>query len=278
MRIAITGASGYVGTCISRGFRAHGHEVLALTRRPCDSPWVSYTLGNDPSLLPWDNVDVLVHAAYDFTPRTWQEILAGNVTPSVKLLKAARQAKVGRLIFISSMSSFDGCRSNYGKAKLMIEREALDLGAVVIRPGLVWGESSGGVMGTLEKLVAKLPVVPFLIGGAKLRQFLIHEADLSEAIVAIAESLPSESGTLHSVTHPDPVSLLAILKSIAKRSHRSRLYVPVPWQLVMAGLKFIEMFGLSSPFRSDSLVGLVHGNPHFEISPPPAGICYRPFC
>ncbi len=277
MRIAITGASGYVGTCISNGFRVHGHEVLALSRRPCTEPWISYALGSDPKLLPWDNVDVLIHAAYDFTPRTWQEILNGNVMPSLELLQAAKQANVGRLIFISSMSSFEGCRSNYGKAKLMIEKEARELGAVIIRPGLVWGEHSGGVMGTLEKLVAKLPVVPFLTGGAGLKQFLIHEADLSEAIVSIAESLPSGAATLHSVTHPDPVPLLAILKSIAKRSHRARLYVPVPWQFVMAGLKFIEALGIPSLFRCDSLVGLVHGNPHPEILPPPAGIHYRPF-
>lgn len=277
MKVAITGASGYVGTCLCNGFRAHGHEVLALSRRPCPEPWMSYTLGDDPTLLPWDNVDVLVHAAYDFTPRTRQEIIDRNVMPSIGLLQAAKQAKVARLIFISSMSSFDGCRSNYGKAKLMIEREALELGAAIVRPGLVWGEHSGGVMGSLERLVAKLPIVPFLAGGANLKQFLIHETDLSDAVVAIAESLPTASGTLHSVTHPDPVSLLAILQSIAKRSHRTRLYVPVPWQLVMAGLKFTEVLGIHSLFRSDSLTGLVHANPHFEISPPPAGICYRPF-
>ncbi|MES2924213.1 MAG: NAD(P)-dependent oxidoreductase [Verrucomicrobiota bacterium] len=277
MRVAITGASGYVGTCISNAFRTHGHEVLALSRRPCAAPWTSYALGNDPLLLPWENVDVLVHAAYDFSPRTWQEIVDGNVTPSVGLLKAAKEAKVGRLVFISSMSSFEGCRSNYGKAKLMIEGEARQLGAVIIRPGLVWSEPSGGVMGTLEKLVAKLPMIPYLIGGTNLNQFLIHEADLSEGIVAIAEALPAGAGTLHSVTHPDPVSLLAILKSIAKRSNRRRLYVPIPWQFVMTALKSIEALGIPSLFRSDSLVGLVHGNPHFEISSPPAGIFYRPF-
>ncbi len=80
MKIAITGASGYVGNCISNCFRAHGHEVLSLSRRPCAAPWVSYALGDDPQLLPWKGVDVLVHAAYDFTPRSWPEILDGNVT------------------------------------------------------------------------------------------------------------------------------------------------------------------------------------------------------
>lgn len=274
MKVAITGASGYVGTGISKGFRAHGHEVLALSRRPCEAPWAPFSLAGDPLLLPWEGVDVLIHAAYDFIPRTWQEILDRNVTPSVALLQAAKSAGVERLIYISSMSAFEGCRSNYGKAKLMVENEARNLGAVIIRPGLVWGNPSGGVMGTLENLVAKLPVVPFLTGG---KQLLIHEADLSAAIVAIAENHPPDAATLHSVAHTTPVSLLEILRSIAKRSGRTRLYVPVPWQFAMAGLIFIEMLGIRTLFRSDSLVGLVHGNPHPEITAQLGGNSYRPF-
>jgi nucleoside-diphosphate-sugar epimerase len=277
MKVAITGASGYVGGCLAAGFRRHGHEVLALSRRPCPALWAPYALGDDPSQLPWQGVEVLVHAAYDFTANTWQEFVEKNIDPSIALLKAGRHAGVARLIFISSMSSFDTCRSRYGRAKLKIEKEALALGATVIRPGLVWGENSGGVMGTLEKLVTKLPVVPFLIGGKNSNQFLIHEADLAEAVVAIAESLPVATGSLYSVMHPAPVSLRKILQCIAKRSGQSRIYLPVPWQAAMAGLKSIEALGIHSLFRSDSLTGLIHGNPHPENTTPPAGVSYRPF-
>lgn len=277
MKVAITGASGYVGGCLSDGFRKHGHEVIALSRRPCAPPWTSFSLGDDPHRLPWASVEVLIHAAYDFTAQTWQEFIEKNVDPSIALLKAARQAGVGRLIFISSMSSFEGCRSNYGKAKLMIEKEALAIGALVIRPGLVWGEHSGGVMGTLETLVTKLPVVPFLIGGRNTNQYLIHETDLSKAVVAFAEKPPINIGHLHSATHPIPVSLLTILKSIAQRSRKSRLYLPIPWQLAMAGLMSVETLGIHPLFRSDSLTGLVHGNPHPANPTPPAGVTYRPF-
>lgn len=277
MKIAITGASGYVGGCLAEGFRHHGHEVLSVSRRPCPPPWAAYALGNDPRQLPWAGVDVLVHAAYDFTASTWPECVEKNVDPSIALLQAARQAGVARLIFISSMSSFDGCRSHYGRAKLMVEKEAFALGAAIIRPGLVWGERSGGVMGTLEKLVTRLPVVPFLVGGKNSNQYLVHEADLAEAVVAIAENLPATTGALHSVMHPSPVSLLEILKSIAKRSRQSRIYLPVPWQFAMAGLKSIEALGIHSLFRSDSLTGLIHGNPHPENTTPPAEVRYRPF-
>ena len=276
MKVAITGASGYVGSGLSKGFQNHGHEVLALSRRPCTPRSFSYSLDDDPRQLPWEGVDVLIHSAYDFTLRTWQEILKTNINASIALLQAAREAGVRHLVFISSMSAFDGCRSNYGKAKRMIEKEALALGAVVIRPGLVWGESSGGIMGTFEKLVARLPLVPFIAGGECLHQYLIHEADLSEAVIAIAGN-PSFAGSLFSVAHPTPVSIHAILQTIARRSRLSRAYCPVPWQLVMAGLKCTETLGLPSLFRSDSLTGIVHGYPGPAITAVPGSNSYRPF-
>ena len=160
----------------------------------------------------------------------------------------------------------------------MIEKEALTLGAIVIRPGLVWGENPGGVMGTLERLVSKLMIVPLLIGGNGLHQYLIHEADLAEAIVSLAEARPTRSGMLHSAIHPTPVSLLSILKSIAKRCSKLRLYLPVPWQCVMAVLNLSEALGIHAHFRSDSLTGLVHGNSRPENATPPPGVHYRKFC
>jgi nucleoside-diphosphate-sugar epimerase len=276
MKVAITGASGYVGGCIADGFRRNGHEVLAMSRRPCPEPWVPYSLTDEPNHLPWNGVEMLIHAAFDFTPRTLEESIERNVKPSIALLEAAHQAGVERLLFISSMSAFDGCRSHYGRAKRMIEERALELGIVVVRPGLVWGERSGGVMGAMEKLVAKSPVIPFLTGGSQLNQYLIHEADLADAVVSLADFQPTCSGKPHSVAHPAPVSFSSMLKTIAGRSNLSRIYVPVPWRIVMAMLKFIEALNISTPFRSDSLTGLVHGNAAPEIGEP-TGVRYRQF-
>ena len=277
MKIAITGASGYLGEGFAETFRRHGHEVLSLSRRQCGENWVPYTLRSEPRDLPLQGVDVLIHAAYDFAPRHWPEIVETNVRPGIALFEAAAAVNVRSTILISSMSSYDGCQSNYGRAKLMLEKGCLGLGARVIRPGLVWGGNPGGVMGALEKAVAALPIVPFPNGGSGATQFLIHRSDLAESLVALAESTQPTVPAVLSLANPTPFSLPAILRTIAARNHQRRTFLPVPWRCVMAGLKAAEMAGIPVPFRSDSLVGLLHGNPDPQIDAPPAGISFRPF-
>ncbi len=277
MKVAITGASGYLGGCISETFRNHGHQVLSLSRRACGTHWIPYSLGDDPRQLPWDDVDLLIHAAYDFEPHTWEKIVDRNVKPSIGLLNAAAMAKVENMIFISSMSSFDGCRSAYGKAKQMIENAALDVGATVVRPGLVWGGISGGVMGALERAVTRFPIIPYPCGGTGSMQRMIHLLDLSEALVALAACMRPANRDLVSIANPTPLSIRDILQTIANRKCLTRAFIPFPWQGFMAGLRAAEGLDIRIPFRSDSLSGLIHGNPFPKIDPSPAGVDLRPF-
>lgn len=277
MKVAVTGASGYLGAGIAETFRNHGHEVHCLSRKPCGENWVPYSLLDDPRQLPWDNVEVLIHAAYDFTPRHWREIIRTNVDPSIALFQAAAAANVRSPVFISSMSSFDGCRSDYGKAKRMVEMEVLRLGGTVIRPGLVWSEQSGGVMGALERAVTTLPIIPFPDGGTEALQFLIHRSDLSEALVAFAQRPPPPGQKVQSLAHPTALPLRAVLQTIAHRIERRRCFIPIPPGCIMAGLKAAEWAGIPIPFRSDSLVGLLCGNPDPKIDAAPEGITFRPF-
>src|SRR5271170_2876708 len=176
---AITGSNGYVGGCAKNYFTARGWEILELTRRPKSNPRaIKFQLGEEISPLEFENVSALVHCAYDFKPLRWNEICAVNIEGSRKILEAARAAKIPKIIFISSISAFDGCRSLYGKAKLEIEKIALDCGALVIRPGLVYGNDSGGMFGKLSAQIRKSSMIPMIGDGSQI-QFLVHNGDLS---------------------------------------------------------------------------------------------------
>jgi nucleoside-diphosphate-sugar epimerase len=277
MKVILTGASGYVGGMILDALRAHGHEVLALSRRSCSTPWLAYQLGDDPASLPWQGVDALIHAAHDFTARGEEENHRRNVQPSVALLRAARESGVTRLLFISSFSAFAGTRSCYGRAKLAVETQCLSLDGAAIRPGLVWGQQSGGVMGSLERIVTRLPLVPCLTGPRGLPQFLVHEDDLARTVLDALQSPPHRSGRLIEAAHPEPMPLRTILTHIAHRHGLRRLFLPIPWQLAMAALKTTEALRLNASFRSDSLVGLVHGTPSLQSEPSSGYIEFRAF-
>src|ERR1017187_6260695 len=118
----LTGANGFVGSRLKSRLERDGWRVTAWTRRPKPGTGsVAFRLGQevDPNRLK--GAHALVHCAYDFGPRRWDDIAAINVAGSQKLFHAARQAGVKSVVFISTLSAFAGCRSLYGKAKVEIE-------------------------------------------------------------------------------------------------------------------------------------------------------------
>lgn len=266
-----------MGSAIARCFQGHGREVLALGRRSLENTrHIPYELGADPERLPWAEVDTLVHCAYDFTPANWARIHQVNVAGSVALLRAAREHGVKRVVFISSLSSFPGCRSMYGKAKLEIESAALEMGCAVVRPGLVWSENPGSLLAALER-AARSRAVP-LIGDGSYPQYLVADEDLAELVFALCgEGAPTIARVI-SAAHPEKHSLRSLLEGFAHRHGRQPLFVPVPWPLIYAGLKTLEMFGRPAPFRSDSLIGIVFQNPapKFDLPEIPR-ITFRPY-
>ncbi len=54
--------------------------------------------------------------------------------------------------------------------------------------------------------------------------------------------------------------------------------MPIPWRLMYAGLKTLEILGFPAPFRSDSLIGIVFQNPApaFDLPELPR-VTFRPF-
>ena len=186
MRIAITGGTGFVGGYLTSHCAA-GHEVTVLARRtpPGEPSFISFSLDAGVPSQRLEGFDALIHAAYDFAARD-----DSNVAGSVRLFKSAKAAGVAHIVFISSLSAFDGCRSRYGGAKLAVERELAGIGGCAVRLGFVYDESGKGLSGALKRL-ARLPLVPLPAGGAQ-SLFTIHANDLGPAFLRILHRRSTE--------------------------------------------------------------------------------------
>jgi len=270
-RIGITGAHGFVGSLLARRFLEAGWAVTRLSHSASGSEGdtVPWRLGDDvqPEVFRSRNITALVHCAYDFTPVTRAAIQRVNVAGSQKLLASAVSGGVQRIAVMSTISAFDGCRSNYGRAKLQIEAPALAMGALVVRSGLVWADgppSGGGMFGSLAKSV-RAGLVP-LVGGGRYRQYLINVQDLWELLRLFCDGAVQNPGKPVVAAASKPWPMRDLLAELARRQGRHPTFVPVPWQPVWAGLRLAEIAHLPVPYRSDSVVSLVYQDPHPDFS------------
>jgi nucleoside-diphosphate-sugar epimerase len=222
-------------------------------------------------------VDALVHCAWDFSLTRSRDIYAVNSGGSIKLFEQAKREGVSRLIFISTMSAFSGCRSHYGRSKLEVEQAVIELGGSVIRPGLIYGDEPQGMVGSLLKAVDRSPVTP-LIGDGNYVLYLVHEEDLAALVtLQVTGNMPFSRRPLIAA-HEEGYSFREILESFARLRGKQIRFLPIPWRLVWTSLAVGESLGLAMPFRSDSVVSLLNQDtsPDFT-STQTCGIDFRAF-
>jgi nucleoside-diphosphate-sugar epimerase len=275
---AITGGNGYVGGCIKKSFAARDWEIFELTRRPRPGTRAfQFQLGDDVSPELLSGVGVLVHCAYDFEPLRWDDIVTVNVEGSRKILQAARAANVPKIIYLSSISAFDGCRSLYGKAKLETEKIALANGALVIRPGLIYGGAVGGMFRKLAEKLSKSAMVPMVGSGSRF-QYLVHNEDLSAFIERFASGNIEIPPRILTAANEKPWPFKQLVIEIARAKGKKPMLIPVPWRLVWLALKTAEAVGIKLNFRSDNLISFIYQNrtPDFSANAR-FGLACRPF-
>ena len=225
---------------------------------------IAFSLGEpiDPQTLK--GYDALVHCAYDFSLKTWDAIHARNVEGSKLLLRAAHTAGVKSIVYFSTMSAYDGCRSLYGKGKLEVEQAARELGAWILRPGLVYGEQPGAMFGQLVANVRASSLLPMPGNGAQ-PMWLIHEHDLTSAVEACLREGAASPGPI-TVAHEQMWPFQEILHEIGRKLGKKVTLAPIPWQAIWLGLKSAEAIKLPINMRSDSLVSLVYQNPTPDLN------------
>ncbi|GAB5489140.1 MAG: NAD-dependent epimerase/dehydratase family protein [Parasphingorhabdus sp.] len=187
--IALTGATGFVGSRFLDLAVKNGFFVRALTRTKQDDrpnvTWVRGALNNRKSLDQLcDGAQIAVHIAGVVNAPDRESFEAGNVAGTLSMIEASKQSGVQRFIHISSLAATQPDLSIYGETKAKAEKIIASSGLdwTIVRPPWVYGPGDKDTLDLFKSAkFGFVPIPPDTDG----KLSVIHVDDLCAAIGAI---------------------------------------------------------------------------------------------
>jgi len=256
MILAVTGATGFVGSALMARALAAGHTVRALTRRPQPAragvTWIEGDLARPGTLV--EGADVVVHVAGVVNAPTPAGFVTGNVDGTATILAAAAAAGVARFVHVSSLSAREPHLSLYGESKRDAETlvEASDHDWAIVRPAAVYGPGDMEMRDLFRAARFGLALLP-----PSGRMSAVHVDDLARLLLTLAGGGPAHA--LYEVDDGRAWTHAAFARAIGDAVGRHVLPIHLPAALLRLGARADRALrGPGAKLTTDRVGYLVH--------------------
>ncbi|AOW12632.1 hypothetical protein LPB72_16505 [Hydrogenophaga crassostreae] len=256
MRIAVTGANGFVGRAVCEALRAKQHTVRPIVRQTDPGEPESVAVGPIHGDTDWAHalrdIECIVHCAarVHVMAETETDPLAAfrivNVQGSQRLAEQAAQAGVKRLVFLSSLKvlgeqtepgqpfqadAVPQPDDPYGISKWEGEQAVQQAGrvasmdVVVIRPPLVYGP---GVKANFQRLLRAVSRGwPLPLGAINNKRSLVNLDNLCD-LIAVCVHHPAAPGQVFLVSDGKDVSTPELIQAMGRALGRPARLISIP--------------------------------------------------
>lgn len=262
VRVAVTGASGFVGSALVDRLAEDGQQVIALSRNPAKVPANAEWRPMADLSEDRDRGDELrgagvvvhcaarVHVMRDKAADPLESFREINRRGTMSLAKAASLEGVRHFIFVSSIkvngehtrpghpfAPQDAAKPQdpYGLSKAEAEADLREIGhetgmtITIVRPVLVYGPGVRANFAALAKLARS--GLPIPLGSVENRRSLIYLGNLVDLLAKLVSGeLPG--GRVYLPSDGDPVSTAQLVGMMARAQARPARIIPFPTKLM----------------------------------------------
>jgi dihydroflavonol-4-reductase len=264
MKVFVTGGTGFIGGHVVRKLRERGDEVRALARSPDKAPalrdlgceLITGTLTDSVAIREgMEGCDAVIHGAgvYEvgIPDSRHRAMYEANVLGTENVLRSALDAKIGRVVYVSTVAAFGNTRgqvvdetyehpgqgftSYYEQTKYEAHKVAKrliadeDLPCVIVQPGGVYGPDDHSAVGKQmhDFLAGRMPLLAFPDLGFN----MVHVEDVADGVLlALDRGKPGESYVLGSQI----TTMRELIETVAKVSGKKAPKRAIPTTLMKA--------------------------------------------
>ncbi len=255
--VAVTGASGFIGSRIVRALAGRGVGVRALVRPggiltggPHVEP-VTGSLEDDVALAELvEGASVVVHCAGVVRGTDYASFGRVNVEGTRRIVCAALAACCQRFVLISSLAAREPSISPYAASKhaaeLMLQETAADLDWTIVRPPAVYGPGDKELT-PLFRLMSRGLALQF--GPQDSRFSLLHVDDLADAVTACVHGDVGQSVLTLDDGRPGGYDWQSVIGIAESLWGRRILRLPLPKSLMWLPAAGNYLAGRLLPYR-----------------------------
>lgn len=238
MRVAITGGTGFVGRHLARELVARGDEVVLIARgkdlrdesiyRLAGARFFNSDLSDVQELArAFAGCDAVAHCAginREIGAQTYQRV---HIEGTRRVVEAARQADVRKIVLLSFLRARPNCGSAYHESKWAAEEivRASGIDYTIFKAGVIYG-CGDHMLDHLSHALYTFPVFG-LVGMKEKPVRPLAVEDLITAIVASFQDSRLSNETV-SITGPEEILLSEAVRRVGEAIGRHPLYVPTP--------------------------------------------------
>jgi uncharacterized protein YbjT (DUF2867 family) len=253
-RIAVIGASGFIGRYVVKRLAARG-DVIAAVMRDVEAGRLLQPMGDvgqiarihagiadeqqlAAALAGSDAVVNLAGILYESGAQRFDTV---HNEGARRIGRIAAATGIKRVIHVSSLGAAADSTSAYARSKAAGEAAIAGAfpGVTILRPSVVFGPEDNffNRFAAMAQVFWALP----LIGGGKTRFQPVYVGDVAAAVVASLDD-PATAGRIYELGGPQVYSFRELMAIVQRETRRKRLLISVPWAIANLQAAVFELW------------------------------------